>query len=41
AVLRCLYAYFHDIPLREMPHIPISLHTVVKLTPVDYHHHPE
>ncbi|CBN75635.1 6-phosphofructo-2-kinase/fructose-2,6-bisphosphatase [Ectocarpus siliculosus] len=37
AVLRCLYAYFHDISLREMPRIPISLHTVVKLTPVDYH----
>ncbi|CAN0303473.1 unnamed protein product [Ectocarpus sp. 12 AP-2014] len=37
AVLRCLYAYFHDISLREMPRIPISLHTVVKLTPVDYY----
>eukprot|EP00752_Nemacystus_decipiens_P012025 g10660.t1 len=38
AVLRCLYAYFHhDISLREMPRVPISLHTVVKLTPIDYH----
>ena len=37
AVLRCLYAYFMDVPLRHMPHLPISLHTVVKLTPGDYH----
>eukprot|EP00903_Cladosiphon_okamuranus_P007712 g7473.t1 len=37
AVLRCLYAYFHDMSLREMPRVPISLHTVVKLTPIDYH----
>lgn len=37
AILRCLYAYFHDISLREMPRVPISLHTVVKLTPIDYH----
>lgn len=41
AVLRCLYAYFHDISLREMPRVPISLHTVVKLTPIDYNYHPE
>lgn len=35
AVLRCLYAYFLDVPLRCMPHLPIPLHTVVKLTPSD------
>lgn len=37
AVLRCLYAYFMDVPLGHMPHLPIALHTVVKLTPSDYH----
>lgn len=37
ACLRCLYAYFHDMSLREMPRIPISLHTVVKLTPIDFY----
>lgn len=35
AVLRCLYAYFLDIPLRFMPRLPIPLHTVVRLTPSD------
>jgi broad specificity phosphatase PhoE len=28
AVLRCLYAYFQDLPLEECPYISIPLHTV-------------
>jgi len=36
AVLRCLYAYFMDKPLKEIPYLPINLHTVYKLTPKDY-----
>merc|ERR1712176_1174245 len=36
AVLRCLYGYFIDSPLEEVPHITIDLHTVYKLTPTDY-----
>jgi len=36
AVLRCLYAYFLNMPVAEIPHIDIDLHTVYKLTPSDY-----
>eukprot|EP00742_Colponemidia_sp_Colp-10_P001041 GILJ01001127.1.p1 GENE.GILJ01001127.1~~GILJ01001127.1.p1 ORF type:complete len:463 (-),score=42.69 GILJ01001127.1:234-1556(-) len=36
AVLRCLYAYFTDQSLIEVPHIEIPLHTVFKLTPKAY-----
>ncbi|CAB1114562.1 unnamed protein product [Ectocarpus sp. CCAP 1310/34] len=33
AVLRCLYAYFLDLPSEEIPYLSIPLHTVIKLTP--------
>lgn len=33
AVLRCLYAYFLDLPNEEVPYLSIPLHTVIKLTP--------
>jgi len=36
AVLRCLYAYFHDLSTEELPYIKIPLHTVIKLTPKAY-----
>ena len=36
AVLRCLYAYFMDKPLKDIPYLPMELHTVYKLKPSDY-----
>eukprot|EP01083_Nonionella_stella_P213895 771079_1 len=36
AVLRCLYGYFMDKPLEEVPYLKIDLHTVYKLSPTDY-----
>jgi len=36
AILRCLYAYFHDMPQADLPYIKIPLHTVIKLTPKAY-----
>ena len=36
AVLRCMYAYFHNLPQDELPYIKIPLHTVIKLTPKAY-----
>lgn len=33
AVLRCLYAYFLDLPSEEIPYLSIPLHTAIKLTP--------
>ncbi len=31
AVLRCLYAYFLDLPAEEIPFLSIPLHTLIKL----------
>ena len=31
AVLRCLYAYFLDLPTEEIPFLSIPLHTLLKL----------
>ncbi|KAG8759980.1 Fructose-2,6-bisphosphatase [Serendipita sp. 396] len=36
AILRCLYAYFHNLPQDDLPYIKIPLHTVIKLTPKAY-----
>ncbi|KAA1478775.1 bifunctional 6-phosphofructo-2-kinase/fructose-2,6-bisphosphate 2-phosphatase [Dentipellis sp. KUC8613] len=36
AILRCLYAYFHNLPQADLPYIKIPLHTVIKLTPKAY-----
>lgn len=33
AVLRCLYAYFFDLPAEEIPYLSIPLHTVIRLEP--------
>jgi len=36
AILRCLYAYFHNLQHADLPYIKIPLHTVIKLTPRAY-----
>ena len=36
AVLRALYAYMMDEPPEACPHIPVPLHTVIRLTPTAY-----
>lgn len=36
AVLRCLYAYFLDLPMETTPHLQVPLHTLIKLTPTPY-----
>ncbi|TFL04163.1 fructose-2,6-bisphosphatase [Pterulicium gracile] len=36
AIIRCLYAYFHDLPQADLPYLKIPLHTVIKLTPKAY-----
>jgi len=36
AIIRCLYAYFHNLPQDDLPYIKIPLHTVIKLTPKAY-----
>jgi len=36
AVLRCLYAYFMNIDLEEVPYIKMELHTLIVLTPNAY-----
>lgn len=36
AVLRCLYAYFMNVPLQESPWMLIPLHTLIKLEPRAY-----
>jgi 6-phosphofructo-2-kinase/fructose-2,6-biphosphatase 2 len=36
AVLRCIYAYFMNVPQDQSPWMEIPLHTVIKLTPRAY-----
>ena len=36
AVLRCIYAYYHNISQDELPYINIPLHEVIKFTPKPY-----
>ena len=31
AVIRCLYAYFLDLPAEEVPYLSIPLHTLIRL----------
>ena len=33
AVLRCLYAYFLDVPPESLPFLSIPLHTLIRLEP--------
>lgn len=41
AVLRALYAYLMDRSPKEVPYLPIPLHTVIQLTPITYGCHEE
>lgn len=36
AVVRAIYAYFHNISHEDLPYIKIPLHTVIKLSPKAY-----
>ena len=36
AVLRCLYAYFLDLPMEELPFLSINLNTLIRLDPKAY-----
>ncbi|KAI4147798.1 MAG: hypothetical protein LQ340_005380 [Diploschistes diacapsis] len=37
AVLRCIYAYYMNVPQEESPWMEVPLHTLIKLTPRAYH----
>ncbi|KAI9777326.1 MAG: Fructose-2,6-bisphosphatase [Geoglossum umbratile] len=41
AVLRCIYAYFMNIPQDRSPWMVVPLHTLIKLTPKAYSTHEE
>lgn len=34
AILRCLYGYFHRIPLADIPRLEMPLHTLIELVPM-------
>lgn len=36
AVLRCIYAYYMNVPSEKSPWMEVPLHTVIKLTPKAY-----
>lgn len=36
AVLRCLYAYFLDLPMEEVPFLNIGMNTLIRLEPKAY-----
>lgn len=36
AVIRCVYAYFFNIDLNELPHMDVPLHRLIRLSPEDY-----
>jgi len=37
AILRCIYAYFMNVPQERSPWMEVPLHTLIKLTPKAYH----
>ncbi len=37
AVLRCIYAYYMNVPQEKSPWMEVPLHTLIKLTPKAYH----
>lgn len=41
AILRCIYAYFMNIPQEQSPWMEVPLHTLIKLTPKAYSTHEE
>lgn len=36
AILRCIYAYFMNVPQEQSPWMEVPLHTLIKLTPKAY-----
>jgi broad specificity phosphatase PhoE/predicted kinase len=36
ATLRCMYAYLADQPIEQVPHLPMPLHTLIRLIPTAY-----
>lgn len=36
AILRCIYAYFLNVPQEQSPWMEVPLHTLIKLTPKAY-----
>lgn len=36
AILRCIYAYFKNVPQKESPWMEVPLHTLIRLTPKAY-----
>lgn len=41
AILRCIYAYFMNVPQERSPWMEVPLHTLIKLTPKAYSTHEE
>lgn len=41
AILRCIYAYFMNVPQEQSPWMEVPLHTLIKLTPKAYTTHEE
>lgn len=41
AILRCIYAYFMNVPQEKSPWMEVPLHTLIKLTPKAYSTHEE
>jgi 6-phosphofructo-2-kinase/fructose-2,6-biphosphatase 2 len=41
AVVRCIYAYFMNLPQEQSPWMEVPLHTLIKLTPRAYSTHEE
>ncbi|WBW73388.1 fructose-2 [Schizosaccharomyces osmophilus] len=36
AILRCIYGYYHNFSLEELPFLNVPLHTILKLTPTTF-----
>jgi broad specificity phosphatase PhoE len=36
AIIRCISGYFFNVDLKQLPHIPVPLHLLIKLTPDNY-----
>lgn len=36
AIIRCLYAYFMELPQEELPYINVPLHTLIRISPRAY-----
>jgi len=36
AIIRCLYAYFMELPQEQLPYIKVPLHTLIRISPKAY-----